>query len=77
MRRIIGEPYAGQLDRIVLSALQEAGLIEAVKSFASEEKQLHFSGNSNIWNHGPAGNMDIAELSGLGLLTPERQKPPE
>jgi uncharacterized membrane protein YkvA (DUF1232 family) len=68
MRKIIGEPYASDLDRIVINALQETGLIEAVKSFASEEKQSHFSSNSNIWNHGPAGNMEIAELAGLGLL---------
>jgi hypothetical protein len=68
MRKIIGEPYASDLDRVVITALQQTGLIEAVKSFASREKQLHFSSGSNIWNHGPAGNMEIEELSGLGLL---------
>jgi uncharacterized membrane protein YkvA (DUF1232 family) len=68
MRKIIGEPYAGELDRIVIIALQQTGLIDALKSFASEEKQLHFSSGSNIWNHGPAGNMEIEELAGLGLL---------
>jgi uncharacterized membrane protein YkvA (DUF1232 family) len=68
MRKIIGEPYATDLDRIVIITLQETGLVDAVKSFASEEKQLHFSSHSTIWNHGPAGDSDLQELSGLGLL---------
>jgi uncharacterized membrane protein YkvA (DUF1232 family) len=68
MRKIIGEPYATDLDRIVITTMQQTGLIEAMRSFASEEKQLNFSSQSTIWNHGPAGNMDIADLAGLGLL---------
>jgi len=68
MRKIIGEPYATDLDRIVIVAMQETGLIETVKSFASEEKQLNFASHSTIWNHGPAGKMNIDDLAGLGLL---------
>lgn len=68
MRKIIGEPYAGDLDRIVVIAMQETGLIETVKSFASEEKKLHFAGQSTIWNHGPAGSSELQELAALGLL---------
>ena len=68
MRKIIGEPYATDLDRIVMVTMQETGLIETVKSFASEEKQLNFASRSTIWNHGPAGNMNIDDLAGLGLL---------
>ena len=68
MRKIIGEPYATDLDRIAIIALQQTGLLETVKSFASDEKKMHFSSNSNIWNHGPAGNMELTELAGLGLL---------
>lgn len=68
MRKIIGEPYATDLDRIVIITMQETGLIEAVKSFASEEKQLYFSSQSTIWSHGPAGDSDLHELAGLGLL---------
>ncbi len=67
MRKIIGEPYVTDLDRIVITTMQQTGLFEAMRSFASEEKQLNFSNNSTIWNHGPAGNMDIADLAGLGL----------
>jgi uncharacterized membrane protein YkvA (DUF1232 family) len=40
MRKIIGEPYASELDRIVIKTMKETGLIEAVKTLASEEKQL-------------------------------------
>jgi len=68
MRKIIGEPYATDLDRIVISTMQQTGLIEAMRSFASEEKQLNFSSHSTIWNHGPAGQMEIDDLAGLGLV---------
>jgi uncharacterized membrane protein YkvA (DUF1232 family) len=68
MRKIIGEPYATDLDRIVITTMQQTGLIEAMRSFASEEKQLNFSSHSTIWNHGPAGNMEIDDLAGLGLV---------
>jgi uncharacterized membrane protein YkvA (DUF1232 family) len=70
MRKIIGEPYASELDRIVIRTMSETGLIEAVKSMASEEKQLNFSTNSTIWSHGPAGALDVADLKKLGLLEP-------
>ncbi len=68
MRKIIGEPYASELDRIVIRTMTETGLIEAVKSMASEEKRLNFSSNSTIWNHGPAGTFDVADLERLGLF---------
>ncbi|MCH7507081.1 MAG: hypothetical protein IID60_07260 [Proteobacteria bacterium] len=68
MRKIIGEPYATDLDLIVLTTMQQTGLIDAMKSFASEEKQLYFLSHSTIWNHGPAGKMETDDLAGLGLL---------
>jgi uncharacterized membrane protein YkvA (DUF1232 family) len=67
MRKIIGEPYASELDRIVIRTMTETGLIEAVKSMASEEKRLNFSSNSTIWNHGPVGALDLADLEKLGF----------
>ena len=67
MRRIIGEPYASDLDRVVTQALSEARVMEAVKGLASPEKQLNFAGNATIWNHGPAGAMPVEALDGLGL----------
>jgi len=67
MRKIIGEPYASELDRIVIRTMTETGLIEAVKSMASAEKRLHFASNSTIWNHGPVGALDLADLASLGL----------
>lgn len=68
MRRIIGEPYAGDLDRLVAGTMQTAGLIDAVKSLATPEKQLDFNQRSTIWNHGPAGHLDLHELGRFGLL---------
>lgn len=69
MRRIIGEPYAADLDRVVAETMKETGLIEAVKSLASPEKQLDFTNKSTIWNHGPAaGGLELGELDRFGLL---------
>lgn len=68
MRRIIGEPYASDLDRLVAGTMQDTGLIAAVKSLAGPEKQLDFSNKSTIWNHGPAGDIDMQALGRFGLL---------
>jgi uncharacterized membrane protein YkvA (DUF1232 family) len=68
MRRIIGEPYATDLDRIVIATMTETGLIEAVKSMASEEKRMNFAANATIWGHGPVSELDLEPLQNLGLL---------
>jgi hypothetical protein len=68
MRKIIGEPYASDLDRMVTSTMQNAGMMEAVKALAGPEKQLDFTNKSTIWNHGPTGDIDIRELDRFGLL---------
>lgn len=68
MRRIIGEPYASELDRIVIRTMKATGLIEAVKSLATEEKRLNFAANSTIWSHGPAGRVEVGDLANLGIL---------
>lgn len=68
MRRIIGEPYASELDRIVIRTMKETGLIEAVKALASEEKRLNFEANSTIWRHGPAGQIDLSDLAQIGIV---------
>lgn len=67
MRRIIGEPYSSDLDRLVIHTVVEAQLLDTLKKFASKEKQLDFANQSTIWNHGPAGNMTPGNLAGLGL----------
>lgn len=67
MRKIIAEPYAAELDRIVIRTLRETGLIDAVTALASEEKRLNFAANSTIWSHGPAGRIDIGALDRLGI----------
>jgi uncharacterized membrane protein YkvA (DUF1232 family) len=67
MRQIIAEPYASELDRIVIRTMKETGLIDAVTALASEEKRLNFAANSTIWGHGPAGRIDIGGLGRLGI----------
>jgi uncharacterized membrane protein YkvA (DUF1232 family) len=67
MRRIIGEPYASELDRIVVRTMKETGLPEALTALADEEKRLHLQSDSTIWSHGPVGRIDVAALTRLGI----------
>jgi uncharacterized membrane protein YkvA (DUF1232 family) len=67
MREIIGEPYVSELDLIVIRTMRETGLADSVKHLADEEKQLNFSSDSTIWNHGSVGALDTAELAPLGI----------
>lgn len=67
MRRIIGEPYASDLDRLVMTTMRESGAIDSMKRLASNEKQMDFARQSTIWNHGPAGDMGVNALEGIGL----------
>ena len=60
-------PYVVDLDRIVTNTIKEAGIMSAVKALASKDKQARFEQNANIWNHGPAGEMPVDDLKGLGL----------
>ena len=68
MRKIIGEPYASELDLLVTQSMAEARLVEAVTAMASEEKRLDLEGNHTIWSHDPAGQLDVDDLKNLGLL---------
>ena len=67
MRKIIGDPYITDLDRMVTQSLHDAGVMAAVKALASPEKKMALAANATIWNHGPAGDTSVDELSGLGL----------
>ncbi len=68
MRKIIGEPYATELDSIVNKAMQTAHIKQAVKALASPEKQQLFEKHANIWNHGPVNEVPIAQMAKLGLI---------
>jgi len=68
MRKIIGEPYASELDTIVNKAMQDAHIKQAVKSLASPEKQQLFEKHANIWNHGPVREVPIDQMAKLGLI---------
>ena len=68
VRKVIGEPYASDLDRLLIKTMQETRLIESLKKLASIEKRLDFINQSTIWNHGPAGGMDLHDLARLGLV---------
>lgn len=68
MHRIIGEPYVSELDTLVVRTMKEACLVDAVKALAGEEKRMLLDANSTIWNHGPAGQLDLAGLEKIGIL---------
>jgi uncharacterized membrane protein YkvA (DUF1232 family) len=68
MRKIIGNPYVTDLDRFVSNAINDAGVMQALTALASPDKQRFLADQANIWNHGPAGQMPIERLQGLGLL---------
>lgn len=67
MRKIIGEPYATELDNIVSKAVHDANVKEAVKLLASPAKQKLFASQATIWNHGPVKELPVGQLTGLGL----------
>jgi len=67
MRKIIGEPYASELDNIVSKAVQKANIKDAVKLLATPEKQQLFDSHATIWNHGPVNELQVDELASLGL----------
>lgn len=67
MRHVIGEPYATELDRIVLRTVRETGLVESVKQLADDEKRINLSSDRTIWNHGPVGRIELEGLEALGL----------
>jgi uncharacterized membrane protein YkvA (DUF1232 family) len=68
MHRIIGEPYVSELDTLVVRTMKKARLLDAVKKLAGEDKRLLLDANSTVWNHGPAGQLDVHGLEKLGLL---------
>ena len=67
MRKIIGDPYVSELDQFVSKALSEAGVMQALTALASPEKRRFLDDQANIWNHGPAGQMSVDDIRGLGI----------
>ena len=68
MRKIIGEPYATQLDDIVGRAVEDARVKEAVKLLSNPETQRLLDSQATIWNHGPVSELPVDQLSGMGLI---------
>jgi len=67
IREFLGDPYGPELDQFVNLTLHDAGIMDAVQAMASKEKQLDFSKQGTIWNHGSVDSMDTTPLEGLGL----------
>ena len=67
MRQVIGEPYATELDRLVLRTVKETGLVESVRNLAEEKKRINLGSDSTIWNHGPVSRIAVRDLAALGI----------
>ena len=67
IREFLGDPYGPELDQFVAKTLHDAGIMDAVQAMASKEKQLDFSKQGTIWNHGSVDSMETAALLNLGL----------
>jgi len=68
MRKIIGEPFITELDKLIDKAIADAGVEDAVKWLASPEKQKLLDSQATIWNHGPVSQLPVSQLKGLGLI---------
>ncbi len=68
IREVIGEPYAAELDRFVLNTMNDAAIMDAVKSLADQEKRLQFDMRGTIWSHDSADAVNNSALNALGLL---------
>ncbi len=68
MRKIIGEPYTTELDKLVDKAIADAQVEDAVKWLTSPEKQQLLDSQATIWNHGPVSQLPVSQLKGLGLV---------
>jgi len=68
MRKIIGEPYATELDGIISKAVADAKVKNAIKLLAKPEKQDLYASQATIWSHGPVSELSVGQLHGLGLL---------
>ena len=62
-----GRPEMDDRLRELSTAIKDAGIMEAVKALASQDKQRSMDANANIWNHGPAGQMSVEDIKGLGI----------
>ncbi len=51
IRQLLGQPYAGDLDRFVMDTLNAAQIIPALQQLASPEKRMHLESNHTIWSH--------------------------
>lgn len=71
MRKIIGPPFTAELDDFVDRAIGDSGVMTSVQALAGEGKRRHLAANANIWNHGPAGEMPVAQLRPLGIVDDE------
>lgn len=65
INRLIGEPYASELDRIATRNLDKAELLEALAHMTEEEKRKHLEHNSTIWNHDSTPTLDSSSLDDI------------
>jgi uncharacterized membrane protein YkvA (DUF1232 family) len=51
VRRLLGEPYAGDLDRYVAEMLNAAGIMPALHQLADGQKRIDLEAARTLWHH--------------------------
>ena len=62
VRKILGEPYAADLDRYVVDTLNAAGIIPALHKLADGQKKLDLEAASTLWHHDATSKDSLAAL---------------
>lgn len=51
VRKLLGQPYASDLDKFVIETLNSAQIMPALQQLATPEKRLHLQAEHTIWSH--------------------------
>jgi len=65
VRKILGEPYAADLDRYVIDTLNAAGIMPALHKLADGQKKVDLEAASTLWHHDATSTESLAALVGI------------
>ncbi len=62
VRKILGEPYAADLDRYVIETLNAAGIMPALHNLAEGQKKIDLAAAGSLWHHEATSSESLAAL---------------
>jgi len=65
VRKLLGEPYAADLDRHVMDTLNAAGIMPALHKLADGQKKIDLESASSLWHHDATSTESLAALVGV------------